>query len=663
MMPFVHKTPPSHADIKKNFSNRASSPNDMSHRHISRDGPVHRSHHDSVVSHVLSSTNNSDSPASSSSSKAVLAALRTLQEKIRRLETDRSRALEETAALRHRLAGQEVESEQTRARDEAISQRNLQEARSAYDRLLAEKADLEVRVARAEDRRNDVRRAAEDVEKMLLSLRQEKESALAAIQEAEAQQRHLDIQLTNVHQRERELAQALAWDTQRHEEDMAALNARLHNQQEMLLAAVKDKSTHDAKMAETDHLVGQLLAVNETLVGKLTGNTRESNGSTSKKTTNKSKVSSKQTSADAKPKDVTQSARKARQESAAIAAAAALLEKGSATTPVVRSTKKAHSHGTSGKSAIESFRPPAEYVLATEPSQTTSEAAAAKFRTAKDVRSIQGVNKLYDDLVRQLIKTPERDISGKSGGLKRTPVSGAGLVAMSAGSRAALTSARESMESTRDGYNAAIVDTSLTTSNKPNKRTVKVEAPTFDSTVGSATRGLTDSDFLDLSRELDELALPEPPLKSEQIVPPHAPAFDNQHDDPATHGMSSTTTASEGPKGTPSSHIVRIPTVPIPSPSTLPLSAEIERTRGTYLDTVAALEGRMYALDKQYHAILAGTDSASNPDHNGQMAAPVEAAEQLVEVIRELHVTGQQLRDLRSSTVSQGSPDPHARRS
>ena len=129
-----------------------------------------------------------------SSSKAVLAALRSLQDKIRRLETDRTRAMEEAATLRHRLQGFEVESEQTRAKDDAIAQRNIQEARATYDRLIAEKVDLEVRVARAEERRNDIRSSSETLETDIRKLKEEKESLLLKIKDGESQQKHLDIQ-------------------------------------------------------------------------------------------------------------------------------------------------------------------------------------------------------------------------------------------------------------------------------------------------------------------------------------------------------------------------------------------------------------------------------------------------------------------------------------
>ena len=80
---------------------------------------------------------------SASSSKAVLAALRALQDKIRRLETERASALDEAAQLRSQLKSQEIEAEHTKEKDILHSQKSLQEARIAYERVIAEKDELE----------------------------------------------------------------------------------------------------------------------------------------------------------------------------------------------------------------------------------------------------------------------------------------------------------------------------------------------------------------------------------------------------------------------------------------------------------------------------------------------------------------------------------------
>jgi len=718
-------------------------------------------HHDNVIAHALSVNSKHSDPdnpgSSSSSSKAVLSALRTLQDKIRRLETDRARALEEAEALRHRLAGHEVESEQTHARDEAISQRNIQDARSAYDRLLAEKSDLEVRIARAEDRKTDVRRAADEIDAQVHALRLEKEAALAAIQDSESQQRHLDLQLSNAHQREREIAQTLAWETQRHESEMDALNTRLHGLQEQLLAAVRDKSAQDAKMAETDHLVGQLLAVNETLVSRLTG-------SIGKRDTGKGGSHKKN-----KPADTMKTAKSAREQSKAIAAAAKeLQEKGTTTRSGSSSATKKMPISTKSTKKTGNNRSPAEYVLPTgsvESSRTMDTSAYSstarsqshlsaqtatisdKFRAARDVRSIHGVNNLYNDLVKQLIHSPHQNHvsatgspTGKAGpasGMRQKPSTsasasasvtnhggkeyiGAGLVATSMASRAALTAVTE-----RDGgYNSRVnsgastppyVSPSSKRMAGSSSSTGKGNSGKSKSTGDTTEEGmLKDSDFLDLSRELDLY---------EQNENFRVRALERELEDEeikysAQGAASAAAVAAGGGGGVEYKHVIHIPspsTIPSatttaavaaatasltqsqsrfsptamsgtstpyppaipPTPTStqhmhvhyaghgdddddeddddvdaMPLSAEIVRTRGAYMDKVATLEGQLHSLDAMYHAILAGTEN--NSQSNGTGNSPGAAAEKLVDVIRQLHQTGQLLRDLRASPPKPG---------
>ena len=120
---------------------------------------------------------------STTSSKAVLSALRALQDKIRRLETEKSQALEETARLRQSFTGLQADADQLRARDDAMAQRNIMEAKGAYDRLLAEKTDLEVRVGRAEERKSDIQRTHDELKDKIRAMLDEKHASLNKIKE------------------------------------------------------------------------------------------------------------------------------------------------------------------------------------------------------------------------------------------------------------------------------------------------------------------------------------------------------------------------------------------------------------------------------------------------------------------------------------------------
>lgn len=89
----------------------------------------------------------SSSASVTASSKAVLGALRALQEKIQRVEGERARATAEVSALRAQLAEAGHETEMRR-REEAMShEEELQELRLTCGRMLEERGMLEKKLA------------------------------------------------------------------------------------------------------------------------------------------------------------------------------------------------------------------------------------------------------------------------------------------------------------------------------------------------------------------------------------------------------------------------------------------------------------------------------------------------------------------------------------
>lgn len=164
-------------------------------------GDISENHDDlerSYSSAISASTNNA-----SSSSKAVLAALRALQDKIRRLEIERSQALDESAQLKQQLKNQEAEAEHTKQKENLSAQKSLQEARHAYERLLSEKTELELRLGRLEDKNRTSHGISEDLQAKIKNYEEEKQAGAARIKELEHQHHQLDIQIRNAQQKEK----------------------------------------------------------------------------------------------------------------------------------------------------------------------------------------------------------------------------------------------------------------------------------------------------------------------------------------------------------------------------------------------------------------------------------------------------------------------------
>ena len=140
--------------------------------------------------------------ASGSSSKAVLAALRALQDKIRRLESERAQALDETVQLRYRIKNQEIESEHLKQKDNLIAQKSLHEVRSAHERILTEKTETEIRLSKLEERYREEQQIAADLRSKLHSFDNEKLTSLQLIKNLEVERNLLQDQVQHLQQKE-----------------------------------------------------------------------------------------------------------------------------------------------------------------------------------------------------------------------------------------------------------------------------------------------------------------------------------------------------------------------------------------------------------------------------------------------------------------------------
>jgi len=167
---------------------------DLNHE---QENPLNRSYNSAISNSSIGQN------ASASSSKAVLAALRALQDKIRRLETERAQALDECAQLRHQLKNQEIETEHHRQRESLSAQKNLHDARSAYEKVLAEKTDLEVRLAKSEDRNREEQRLVEELRTKVRAVEEDRHHGQLANKDLEAEKAHMQSQIMHAQQKEK----------------------------------------------------------------------------------------------------------------------------------------------------------------------------------------------------------------------------------------------------------------------------------------------------------------------------------------------------------------------------------------------------------------------------------------------------------------------------
>ena len=140
-----------------------------------------------------------------SSSKAVLAALRALQDKIRRLEVERAHALDEAAQLRTQLKNYEIEAEHSKQREVLNAQRSLHEAKNNYERLLDEKTDIEKRLRHIEEKNREHITLIDEYEAKIRVLEDTRMSGSSRVKELEFRLSEYEADLRRAQQREKGL--------------------------------------------------------------------------------------------------------------------------------------------------------------------------------------------------------------------------------------------------------------------------------------------------------------------------------------------------------------------------------------------------------------------------------------------------------------------------
>ena len=166
-------------------------------------GALNRIETDRTSFRGSSSSSMSSSGAAGTSSKAVLSALRALQDKIRRLEAEKMEATEEAARLRIQIRNHEMESDRFKQRDALASQKNLHEVRTLYERILAEKNETEARLLKLEDRNRGEEKISAGLREKIRAVEDEKYSGLMIIKDLESRRTQLQSQVLHIREKEK----------------------------------------------------------------------------------------------------------------------------------------------------------------------------------------------------------------------------------------------------------------------------------------------------------------------------------------------------------------------------------------------------------------------------------------------------------------------------
>ena len=206
-----------------------------------------------------SSTSFGTSSVQNGSSKAVLAALRALQDKIKRLEAERGQAIDECTHLKNQIRAQEIEAEHSRQRDVLNSQRSLLEAKSAFDRLMSEKASMEEQLHELQSKTRGSQQIIDNQKARIGALEDEKSRVLARQRELDCIQRDAEDKVKFKQNKEKETTESFVLESRRFEEELDTSHSRLRRTEEELNRIVDEKTSYENKLSELDSVVAQLL--------------------------------------------------------------------------------------------------------------------------------------------------------------------------------------------------------------------------------------------------------------------------------------------------------------------------------------------------------------------------------------------------------------------
>ncbi len=614
---------------------------------------------DSNLHHQLSTSanalNNSKSFASTftspslasinttSSSKAVLAALKALQDKIRRLETERSQALDEITTLKLQLKNQEIDYENNKQKEILNQQKILQDNKLNYDHLLQEKQDLESKISKILDKNSSITDLSNNLQMKIQMLEEEKLSLVKKSKDLENENAELELQIkqSQLHEKGKillfsssysililssplDMAHSLAHESKKNQEEIISLQSQIVTVQKQYQDVLLEKDSLQHRLVELDLLIEQLLTLNESLITQLSGKPFKFQG---KSSTKKSKTSS--TSSNVPPIE-------------SIAAEASKL--------LLKSLEK--KAGSSSGSATAK--------------------AAALSKNLESIEHMKLMHKIYSDIARKVTKVSSSSSKKKHASPGRSKRSGGDTdyedeergyeSSASTGKKTRIKMRKDANNSSNNQSSFSLL--SNNTSSTPNKKEKKIKSALKRSNSNYSNVTNVTGDFT-LSSS------PAPHQQHHEIRLPRANSLQNMSNSTSNYDFDDYLNRSESVDVNKNKNLTlqntrananAVGNTSSNAFSGNPSISSRPQTTGTStasvskqdMDTIISqLEEEFNSLNSQYRNLLSNVSASSGAATMTQVPTSQNIqtqAEEIVQVIQKLHEKGEQIRLLKSPT-------------
>jgi hypothetical protein len=192
-------------------------------------------------------------------SMAVLSALRALQEKIRRLETERAIALEEATRIRQEAKEQQIDMQRDSDKEKLTLQKTINESRVAYEALEEQKNSGNLRLVRAEEQINEYKKEISYLHEKIGGCEERLSEAREQVSKLEMSLEAKEGESKKAAEHSKEITQTIVWETKRHEDEKAELMARARQLHAELSRTRYDLDVMDKRKIELETTNKQLV--------------------------------------------------------------------------------------------------------------------------------------------------------------------------------------------------------------------------------------------------------------------------------------------------------------------------------------------------------------------------------------------------------------------
>ncbi|DBA00978.1 TPA: hypothetical protein N0F65_006239, partial [Lagenidium giganteum] len=202
-------------------------------------------------------------------SRAVLSALKALQDKIRRLEEERETHLQELSDVKAQARKREAESSANEKKLAYELTQAKESARAAYDALRAEREELKVEVVKLEERKRSLEAEIQHYQSLLNTSSTKSDDLETQLDLAEAQRKRTQAELEEVKKLHKKSLNDMREEiaTLQHEKENAL--SQIKRLEDQVEREVANHSETQERLKDSEQTVASISQLNEKLVGKV----------------------------------------------------------------------------------------------------------------------------------------------------------------------------------------------------------------------------------------------------------------------------------------------------------------------------------------------------------------------------------------------------------